>query len=134
MSISRNIISFIIVLSVFCMSFAPGPADTEVKVYPAPEAKTIIVMVEFIVINKTHGVVSVVLYGTSNRGKAMSYRFAAGTGQTRYAIETGKYTGLFKGCNGLDGGKVFNLKSKGKRIVTLTCPSKNRPPSKIVIK
>jgi len=134
MSISRNIISFIIALGVFCMSFAPAPAYTEARINPAPEAKTKIVMIEFIVVNKTHGVVSIFLYGTSNRGHAMSYSFSANTGQSRYEIEAGKYTGLFKGCNGLDGGKVFNLKSKGKRIVTLTCPSKNRPPSKIVIK
>jgi hypothetical protein len=134
MSISRNIISFIIVLSVFCVSFAPGPGYTEPGVNPAPEAKTKIVMVEFIVVNKTHDAVRVVLYGTSNRGNSMSYNFTAGTGQTRYDIEAGKYTGLFKGCNGLDGGKVFDLKSKGKKTITLTCPSKNRPPSKIVIK
>jgi hypothetical protein len=116
------------------MSFAPGPAYTEAKVNPAPEAKTKIVMVEFIVVNKTHGVVYFVLDGTSNRGNAMSYNLTADTGRTRYEIETGKYTGYFQGCNGLVGAKVFNFKSKGKTTSTLTCPSKNRPPSKILIK
>ena len=133
MSISRNIVTFIIALSVFCMSFAPGPAYTEVKINPAPEAKTKIVMVQFIVINKTHGDVKIVLYGTSNRGNAMSYNLTANPGQTQYEIETGKYTGLFKGCNGLDGGKVFNFKSKGKYTAELKCPSKNYPPNKILI-
>ena len=133
MSISRNIISLLIALSVFSMSFPPGPVHTEVKVKSAPEAKSI-VMIDLVLVNKTHNVVSFVLYGKSNGGNAVTYNFSANTGQTIFQVRAGKYKGIFQGCNGLKGDKAFNLKSKGKITVTLTCPSKNKPPSKIIIK
>ena len=133
MSVSRNIISFIVALGIFSMSFAPTPVYTGTGVSPASNAETRIVTL--ILANRTFGVVNVVLTGKTASGNAVSYNWTVNEGWNVYNLEPGKYTGMFYGCNGLNGRKVFNF-SKGisKIKVKLCCPSQNKPPHKIWIK
>ena len=133
MSISRNIISFMVALGVFSMSFAPMPVYTETGVSPAPKAETR--PVTLILANRTFGVVNVVLTGKTSSGNVVSYNWTVDEGWNVYNLESGKYTGMFYGCNGLYGKKVFTF-SKGisKIKVKLCCPSQNKPPHKIWIR
>lgn len=132
MPVSRNIISFIIVLGVFSMSFAPTPVYIVTDVSPALKAET--KPVALILANRTFGVVNVVLTGKTSSGNAVSYNWTLNEGQNIYQLESGKYTGIFHGCNELDGKKVFNFKGVSKIKVKLCCPSQNKPPHKIWIK
>jgi len=134
MSISRNIISFIVALGVLSMSFAPTPVYTETT-NMVPMANDDPTKVTLILANRTFGVVDAVLTGKTKNGNTVSYHWTVNEGWNVYALEPGKYTGIFHGCNGLNGKKVFNF-SKGisKIKVKLCCPSQNKPPHKIWIK
>ena len=132
MSISRKIISFIIALGFFSISFAPAPAYTETRTNPAPKAGTGTAIL--VLANRTFGAVDVVLTGKTTSGNTVSYNYTLSEGQTKYQLEPGKYTGIFHGCNNLDGKKVFDLRGVSKMVVKLCCPSQNKPPHKIWIK
>ena len=133
MSISRNIISFLIALSVFSMSFAPAPVYSNVKVNQAPE-RVNTGMVTLILANHTTGVITGVLNGTTTKKKTVLISISINQhSQTQYQLEAGKYKGTFYGCNNLTGKASFDLRGEKRIKARMSCPSQNKPPHKIWI-
>ncbi|MCJ7435192.1 MAG: hypothetical protein MUO77_17055 [Anaerolineales bacterium] len=133
MTIRRKIAVWIIVLSITSLSFAPVPVYTE-TIDMIPKANNDPTMVTFILANRTFGVVDDVLTGKTKGGNIVSYNFTVSEGWNVYALEPGKYTAIFHGCNNLNGRKVLDLRAVKQKKVKLCCPSQNKPPHKIWIR